>query len=151
MTTKTKTPEALREEAERLHAQAAEAQAAVDAETMREWEAEQADLTRRAQETVDSFDAAALDQDVDDARQRLDQAVSDMPVTQALAGYLAAQYARNWAHADLAGARGRLGLPTGGGRPSGTTELRSIDELIIPTAQRDAQRLTDTYRQEQAR
>ena len=148
MPTKTKTREALREHAERLAQQAAEAQAELDAQSLREYEAEQAEQRKAAQELLDTFDAAALDRDVDEARQVLDRAVSDLPVTQALAGYLGAQYVRNWAHLDLMSARGLLGLPTAGGRQSGTTELQSLDELIISTAQRDAQRHVDTYREE---
>ena len=69
---------------------------------------------------------------------------------QALAAWLAAQWVRNHAHLDLMGARGRLGLSTTGGRASGTTELSSLDELIIATAQRDAQRHVDAYREGQA-
>ena len=88
--------------------------------------------------------------DSDDARRALEQAVSEMPVTQALAGYLAAQYVRNWRYVDLTGARGLLGLSTTGGRQSGTTELQSLDELIIATAQRDAQRHVDAHREGQA-
>jgi len=150
MQTKTKTPEALRAEAEKLAVQAAEVQAEIDAQTMREWEAEQAALREAAQTLVDTFDAAALDRDVDDARHALDQAISDLPTTQALAAWLAAQWVRNHAHLDLMGARGRLGLSTTGGRASGTTELSSLDELIIATAQRDAQRHVDAYREGQA-
>ncbi|MEJ7831920.1 MAG: hypothetical protein WKF79_03330 [Nocardioides sp.] len=151
MTTKTKTPEALRAEAEKLAQLAAEVQAEIDAQSIREYEREQAEQRKAAQTLVDTFDAAALDRDVDSARHALDQAISDQPVTQALAGYLAAQYVRNWAHVDLMGARGLLGLSTSGGRASGTTELQSLDELIISTAQRDAQRHVDAHREEQGR
>ncbi len=147
MTVKSKTPEALRAEAEKLALLAAEAQAELDAHSARELEREQAEQRKAAQELVDTFDAAALDRDVDQAREALDQAVSEMPVTQALAGYLAAQYVRNWAHLDLMSARGLLGLPTAGGRQSGTTEI-SLTEHITNIAQRDAQRHVDTSRSE---
>ena len=150
MVTKTQSPEALRERAQELAEQAAEVQAEIDAQTMREFEREQEERRQAAQELVDTFDGAALDAAVDDARQALDQAVSDHPVTQALAGYLAAQYLRNWAWGDLTGARGLLGLPTAGARASGTTEI-PLDDLIVSIAQRDAQRLTDTAREEQGR
>ena len=152
MQTKTKTPEALRAEAEKLAVQAAEVQAELDAQTMREWEAEQAALREAAQTLVDTFDAAALDRDVDDARHALDQAVADLPLTQALADYLGMQYRRNHAHLDLMGALGRLGRPTSGGRQSGTTELGGggIGELIVSTAQRDAMRHVDAYQAEKA-
>lgn len=146
MPTKTKTPEALRAEAEKLAQQAAAAQAALDAENLREWERQKAEQREAAQRLVDTFDAAALDRDVDEARQALDQAVSEMPVTQALAGYLAAQYLRNWAHLDLQGARGLLGLSTAGGRQSGTTEI-PLDDLIVDIARRDAQRHVDAQRE----
>lgn len=150
MPTKTKTPEALRAEAEKLAVQAAEVQAEIDAQTMREWEAEQVALREAAQTLVDTFDSAALDRDVDDARHALDEAIAENPVTQALAGWLASQWLRNHAFADLTGARGRLGLSTTGGRAAGTTELRSLDELIIATAQRDAQRHVDAHREGQS-
>jgi hypothetical protein len=150
MTTKTKTPEALREQAQKLAEQAAAVQAEIDAQTLREYEREQQARREAAQGLVDTFDAAALDRDVDDARHALNEAVSSMPVTQALAAYLSAQYIRNWAWADLTGARGLLGLPTGGARAAGTTEI-PLDDLIVSIAQRDAQRLTDAHREEQGR
>jgi len=149
MTTKTKTPQALREQAESLARQAAEAQAEVDAHTLREWEQEQEELRKADQKLVDDFDSAALDQDVDDAWQALKQAVSAQPTTQALADYLGVQYVRNHAHGDLAQARARLGLSSTGGRRSSTTEIAGLDELVVSTAQRDAQRHVDAYRSEQ--
>jgi len=150
MSTKTQTPEALRQQAETLARQAAEAQALVDAQMHREWEAQQAEQRKSAQALVDTFDAAALDRGVDDARHALDQAISDSPITGALAAYLGAQYVRNHAHLDLMGARGLLGLPTAGGRASGTTELSGVDELIVSTAQRDAMKHVYTYQAEKA-
>ncbi len=147
MPTTKQTPDDLRAKAEKLATQAAEVQAELDAENLREYEAEQAEQRKKAQALVDTFDAAALDQDVDNARQALDQAVSDLPVTQALAGYLSAQWVRNWAHGDLMGARGLLGLPTTGGRQSSTYEF-TVEEIITTIARRDAQRHVDIYRQE---
>lgn len=149
--TKTKTPDELRQQAAKLAEQAAAVQAELDAHTMREYEQEQTERAAADQRYVETFDAAALDQAVDQARAALDQTIADDPVTQALAGYLAAQYRRNHAHNDLASALGRLGRPNVGGRQSGTTELQSLDELIITAAQRTAQRMLDTFRQEQSR
>jgi hypothetical protein len=149
MPTTKQTPDDLRAKAEKLATQAAEVQAEIDAQTMREYEAEQAEQRKAAQTLVDSFDSAALDRDVDDARQALDQAVSEMPVTQALAGYLSAQWVRNWAHVDLAGARGLLGLPTTGGRQSSTYEI-TVEEIITTIARRDAQRHVDAHREGQS-
>ncbi len=149
MPTTKQTPEALRAKADDLAQQAAQAQAELDAQTMREWEAEQAALREADQKLIDTFDSAALDRDVDDARQALDRVVSEMPVTQALAGYLAAQYVRNWAHLDLMQARGRLGLSTTGGRRQETTEY-TLTDLVDAVAQRDAQRHVDAYRAEQS-
>ncbi len=146
--TETKTPEALRAKAEELARQAAEAQAELDAQSLREWEAQQAEQRRAAQNLVDTFDAAALDRDVDEAQQALNQAVSNMPLTQALAAFLGAQYIRNHAHGDLMSARGQVGLSTTGGRRSGITEI-SLSGLIEATAQRDAQRHVDAYREGQ--
>lgn len=145
MSTKTKTPEELREEADRLALAAAEAQAKVNAaaeeQRQREWQAQlEAD-----QQFVDSFNRAELDQAVEDAREALDKAVAELPVTKAMAAFLAAQYRRNWAYGDLSAARARLDLPTAGTRQSSTVEV-SLADLVTTVARRDAQQQIDTDR-----
>lgn len=150
MTAKTKTPEQLREQAEKLRQEAAEVQAELDAHSLREWEREQEAQRKADQEFLDTFDTAGLDRDVEDAHERLKQVIAESPIVQAHASYLAAQWLRNHAHVDLTGARARLGLPTSGARQAGTTDL-NVQELIDTTAQREAQRQVDTYRTEQAR
>lgn len=149
MPTTKQTPDDLRAKADELAQQAAQAQAELDAQNLREWEQQQAEQRKADQALLIAFDSAALDRDVDDARQALDQVVSEMPVTQALAGYLAAQYVRNWAHLDLMQARGRLGLSTTGGRRQETTEY-TLTDLVDAVARRDAQRHVDAYRAEQS-
>ena len=64
----TKTPQSLLEQAEKLAQQAAEVQAQLDAQNLREYEQQQEEQRKAAQTLVDTFDAAALDQDVDNAR-----------------------------------------------------------------------------------
>lgn len=150
MPTKTKTPDQLRADAERLAIQAAEAQAKVDAASLAEYEREQAAQRDADQQFIDTFDAAALDHDVDTALDQLRQTITESPIVQAHAAYLAAQWLRNRAHSDLTGARGRLGLPTAGARPAGTDDA-NVQELIDTTVQREAQRQVDAHRQEQSR
>lgn len=149
MPTKTQTPEALHEQAEKLRQQAAEVQAEIDAQSMREYEREQEERRTADQTLVDNFDAAALDSNVTAAHEHLRHVITESPIVQAHAAYLAAQWLRNHAHADITGARGRLGLPTTGARLAGTTDV-DVQELIDTTAQREAQRQVDTYRTERA-
>lgn len=144
MTTKTKTPDQIRAEAEELSRKAAEAQARVDELTMREWEAEQEAQAERDRHTLDAFDRTALDRDVEDARKAFEAALADHPLVQTLAAWEAAGYRRNWAYADVNGARSRLGMEGIGGAP--TTYLPSIVDAITTTATRLAQSQIDSER-----
>ena len=105
-----------------------------------------AELLADDQQMVDTFSAAALDRDVDEALARLEQLVAEMPVTVAMAGYLAAQYRRNWAFADLSGALARLGLPSDVRNSS--TDTRPLHEYVTTVATRLAQQRIDTDRAE---
>ncbi len=143
MPTKTKTPDELRAQAEQLAEQAAEVQAEIDAQSIRAWEAEQAEQRKADQKYVDTFDAAAIDDDVEQAYDRLKQVVAESPIVQAQATYIAAQNVRNHAHLDLTSARSRLGLPNATGRQAGSTDVNP-QELIDATTQR----MTDEIRAE---
>lgn len=142
---KTKTPDQLRAEAEALAIKAAEAQAEVDRITLEEYEREQAELAEQDQQTIANYNRAALDQAVEDARAEFQQALADLPVTQALAGYVAAGYRRSWAHADWAAARGRLGMPEGGNPPH-PAYVQPWAEAIEQAATRIAQAQIDSER-----
>ena len=137
MPTKTLTPEQLRERAADLQRQAAEAQALVDAAAAEEREREWQKQLDADHALVDSFDAKALDQAVDEARVEFAHAVADMAVTKALAAYIAAQTARNWAWLDLTSAQGRLGLSQEGAREA-TEEIVKLQDYIEVAAQRMA-------------
>lgn len=143
--TKTPTPDELREQAEDLSRQAAEAQARVDEITMQEYAREQEAQAKRDQETVDTYRRADLDQAVDEALAAFNQALADLPVTQALAAYIHAGYRRAWAYNDLAAARGRLGLPDPGSPPH-SAFVPPFEEAINHAATRMAQTAIDTER-----
>lgn len=144
MTTRTKTPEALREQAEKLAEQAAAVQAELDAHSLREWEREQAEQREADEQLVKSFNRAELDQAVEDARQAFEDVVADHPLTQALAAYQAAGYRRNWAYADTNGARSRLGMEGMGTGPGFFPP--TIGDAIDATAARLAQAQIDASR-----
>lgn len=145
MTAKTNTPEALREQADKLAQQAAAVQAEIDAQSLREYEREQEAQRKADQELVDTFRAADVERDVEEARQALSEAVAALPVTQALGTYLAAQYRRNWAYVDLQGARARLGMPDRGTRQSSTIET-ALGDLVMSAARDLAQQAIDAER-----
>lgn len=133
-TTTTQSPDDLRQQADDLRRQADEAQDAVRAvaeqEQRRQWERQLA----ADQVFVDGYDKAALNQAVDDARRTVDQTVADMPVVQAMANYLAAQWRRNHAHVDLASARSRLGLPAAEVIPAPVDDERTLHEYVTRAA-----------------
>jgi hypothetical protein len=139
------TPEQLQAQADELARQAAEVQAELDRISLEEYEREQQAQAERDQETIDSFDRAALDQAVDEARARFDTAVAEMPVTKALADYIAAGYRRSWAHQDLSAARSRLGLGESGNPPH-PAHVQPWQEAIATVATRIAQTQIDAER-----
>ena len=149
MGTKTETPDQLRARADKLAVQAAEAQTKVDAAAAAEREREWQEMLAADQVMVDTFNAAALDRDVDDARQRLEEIIAEQPVTQALADLIHAQYRRNWAHADLSAARSRLGLPEERGRSSSNL-VHPLEEYVQAAAERAAQERIDAERTSEA-
>jgi hypothetical protein len=144
MTTKTET---LDQRAERVAAEAAE----IHAERERLAQAEaQAAAERQAKldaDTVQAFNPAALDKAVSNTRAAVDQAVSDLPVTQAIAAYLAAQWRRNWARLDHDQAASRLGLPAAD-RPAqpAADDVKAIEQYITETATNLAQAQLDAER-----
>lgn len=143
---KTQTPDQLRERAEKLAAEAADAQAALDAQTLREWEAEQEAQADRDRETIKNYNRAELDKAVDEALAEFKQALADLPVTKALARYIHAGYRRSWAYNDLSAARGRLGLPDGGGLGPSGAFVPPFEEAINQAATEQAQAAIDAER-----
>lgn len=143
---KTETPEALRERASSLAAQAAEAQAEVDRTAMEEYERQQEEARERDRQTVAAYDRPALDRAVDEARDAYLQAVADLPVTRALADYVAAGYRRSHAHFDLISARSRLGLGDDPGNVPAHPIPNPLQDDITATAGRMAQAQIDAER-----
>ncbi len=129
--TPTKTdPDKLRQQAADL----AERSAAAQAKVAEQQAAERARLDKHQIEydraLVESYRAADHEAAVEQARADLDAAVADLPVTQALARYLAAQVTRYDAHTGLIGARGRLGMPTAGSQPPPVADVLPVSEYI---------------------
>jgi hypothetical protein len=112
------TPEQLQAQADELARQAAEVQAELDRRSLEEYEREQEAQAERDRQAVENYDRAALDQAIEDAKEKLYQELGDLPFTRALADYIAAGYRRAWAHADYASAVSRLSLGGAGSPPA---------------------------------
>lgn len=148
MVTKTQTPdpETLHEQAAKLAAQAAAVQAEIDAEFDKALAKEREAQAKRNRKTVDDYDQAALDRAVVDAERAYRMAVAEMPVTKALAAYIAAGNARSWAHADLISALSSLGMSIAGAQAPGSLFVPALQDTVIETAGRLAQEITDAER-----
>lgn len=136
-TTAPRTADELRNEAERLDAEAR----ALRQELQRQ--AQEADERRRsAQQAWDErfaagFSRAAVEADVDQAKAALDEALAANPLVAALADYLTALRRRSWAVQEQMSVLGRLGRPAGLA-PAGPTELGPLNEYVIRAAERMA-------------
>ncbi len=123
-------PDKLSRHAADLTQQAAAAQAKVAEHQADERAAlaqRQADYDRRL---VDGYRAGDYLAAVEQARADLDAVVTELPVTQALARYLAAQVTRYDAHTELIGARGRLGMTTAGAQPPPVADALPVGEYV---------------------
>jgi hypothetical protein len=132
-TTRTDTDE-LAQQAAELAQQAAEARAKVAA-------AHAADQARLAEHQrayderlVAGYRASDHEAAVEQARADLDAVVTELPVTQALARYLAAQVARYVGHTELIAARGRLGMPVAGAQSPPVADLATLEEYVHKVA-----------------
>ena len=140
MTTKTTTttttdPDDVRAEARRLAAEAAAAQAKVEAseaDTRARLAEHQAALDRRV---IAGYRAADHDDAVDQAYTELMSVVAELPLTKALTKFLAAQSLRQHAHAENLGARARLGMRTAGAQQPPTTDALPVGEYINRVAE----------------
>lgn len=144
----TSDPEVLRQQAadlaERQAAVIAELNAVAAAEAARQ-AAQRADADR---ELIATFSRKALDEAVEDARQALDEAVRQSPVTQALGRLQYAQVRRYMAVVDLLAAKSRTGEPTDGAQLPPTADAMSVDAYVATAAQRIATELMDAQRNE---
>ncbi len=143
---KTTDPEQLRLRADELSRQAAEAQAALNAQAEQERARERERQAEADQRLLESYDRRALDTDVEEARQRFEEAVADSPVTRALAAYIASGYRRNHAVLDAQSAHSRLGLPGDGPRDTEQLFVPSMNDAITQAATRMAQAQIDAER-----
>ena len=82
------------------------------------------------QQLVAGYRAADHEAAVGQARADLDAVVTELPVTQALARYLAAQVTRYDAHTELLGARARLGMPVAGAQSPPVADVLPIGEYV---------------------
>lgn len=147
MTTKTTTPDALRQAAEAAAIKAAEAQALVDAADDLERAKAAEALAERDRATLAGYNVRALDQHVTDAHAALVDSIRELSVTQALAAHMTAINARSWAYHDATQAAGRLGRSTSGWAIPNTSMPVLLD-VIVTTAERMAQDATDAARAE---
>lgn len=143
---KPENPEQLQARAAELSRQAAEARAALQAQAKREAERERERLAKADRGLLESYDRRALDRDVEEARQRFEEAVAQSPVTKALADYICAGFRRNWGVADAKGAHARLGLPGVGPRDTEQLFVPSMNDAVAQAATRMAQAQIDTER-----
>lgn len=121
---------ALAEKAERLRAQAAEADAGC-----RRRAAEMADRQNARQAAWDerfvaAWDPKALEAEVERTAAELEQAIAEDPVVVALTAYYHAQSRRRWLTAELFGALDRLGRPTAGAQLPPTATPPSAEALV---------------------
>ena len=147
--TKQATPDQLRADAARLAVESAEASAKVQqheaAEAARSTERQAAD--RRL---VDTWRRAAYDDDVEQARRALHQAVQDDPLTQALGRYLHAQVRRYAVAQEMLGARARLALPTAGAQLPPVADVLTIGDYVARAAIAIADEMTGADHQNAA-
>lgn len=133
-------------------AELAERQAAAQARLSEHYTAEQAQMMQQQssydRKVVESYSAKALDEAVDQAGENLDAVVAELPITKALANYLAAQVVRYFSYTELMAARGRLGMPANGQLPPAAS-VGPLDDYINATATRMAHDVL-TAQQEQA-
>jgi len=136
-TTTPKTPDELRDEAERLDAQAGALRQQL------QQQAQEADERRRAatmawdERYAARYSRAAIEADVDQAKAALDAALAGNPLVVALAAYLTALRGRSHAVVEQQQALNRLGRPSGLA-PAGPTELGRLDEYVTTAAERMA-------------
>ncbi len=112
--------------------------AAAQAKLAEQHAVERARLTQHQtaydQALVDGYRAADHEAAVGQARADLDAVVTELPVTQALARYLAAQVTRYDAHTELIGARARLGMPVAGAHSPPVADLATLEEYVHKVA-----------------
>lgn len=114
------------------------------AEIARERRALATEQARRLAEHQEAIDAALiaswrprdLDADVDQSRRDLERAVTEWPVTVALAAYLLSQSRRSFAWGEHLGALGRTGRSVTGAQLPPSAVEPSIVELVARAAQR---------------
>ena len=86
------------------------------------------------QALVDNYRKADGEAAVEQARRALETAVADLPVTQALANYLAAQVALYDGWHEYLGTRARLGIPTAGAQPPPVGSVMPLSDYVHRTA-----------------
>jgi hypothetical protein len=141
-TTKETDAEQLQAEAARLNALAAEAQSKLQehrhAEAMKLHQRQlQYDKHINATYRMSEYDKA-----VAEALADVQAVVRDMPITQALARYQAAQVTRYTKHHEMLAARSNLGLPTAGAQTPPSADLLPVSEYIHRAAETMAGEIT---------
>ena len=128
--TKSKTTETLDQRSERVQAEAEEVRLEherIANEQATKLEARQRDFD---QALVDNYRRRDGEAAVEQARRELKQAVAELPVTQALAAYLAAQIAVYDGWHEYLGARGRLGIPTAAAQPPPVGSVMPLGDYV---------------------
>lgn len=154
MTARTKpapAPDELREQAARLRAEAAAAEAVV--RQQEQAERDRADAAKAAwdREFIKGFDRAPLVAEVDRTRVKLEEALERDPLVKALAAHLSAQQKLRWMIGEVITAQGRTGRNIDGATPPPPPQLLSVDAYIGRTAERLAAEATREHINELSR
>lgn len=146
--TKTTDPAALRAEADRLHAAAAEKEAAIQA-------IEQAERDRRLRaqaewdkRLVESWDQPAHDRAVAEAEAALEAVLRDDPIVAAVANLRVAQGRRRWLKSEIIAAVGRGGRDTTGAVLPDPPATLSLSDYVARTAEQLADETLAVERQQ---
>ena len=129
----------LRARAEGFARQAAEAQAELDRRGQEELGRQREAQAERDRALVANYDRSADEKAVRQARDEVDRVAADMPLTVAIAQYIAVQDQCVWNRVDVMAARGRLGLPTGGQQPHSAQAPDPVSHIVRAAAQAAAE------------
>lgn len=141
--------ETLDERAARVAAEATDVQARLEQREQERWQRQAEHEQRFDLESVEAFDAAALDQDVTDARAALNTAIREHPLTQVLVHYVFVQTRRRVCWSEHLSTLGRLGRPNDGQLPAPADALH-LDELIGGIAEQLAHDMHEDEQQQAA-
>lgn len=135
------TPEALRERAERLRAEAFDAEALVQRQEAEKRAALAAHQDAWDREFADTFDRPTLDAEVDRAAAEVERALEADPLVQALVRYFHAQSRRRHLTSMLVQVRGRLGYDVSNASLPDPATMLPVGDYIARAVERVAANL----------